>query len=245
MHIKKILSLNYHPQLIIILNEASFLGASASNILGMMFALHLLSGSMDNTYRYSLAIFSILIFITRVVTSSKSTKYIKKHNKANPIHLIITLITIVLTSIFYTIILWWALLHDIKEIDIFLITTIVLVLIAGSSSSMSSVFVAFLLYLTANIVSLIPALLYHGGESFYIYAFIISVFVIVVIQSGHKHYTALRESILLKEKFKYKVSLEVEKNRKKDEQLLHQTRLAQMGEMISMIDSHYQLLVVE
>ncbi|SHO81141.1 histidine kinase [hydrothermal vent metagenome] len=235
MKLNKIFSLNYHPKLIIILNDASFLGALASNILGMLFALHLLSDTMEDSYKYSLAIFSISIFITRVYTSYISTKYIRKNNRAKPIYLMIIFLTIILTAIFYSIVLWWAVLYEIDDISIFLIATIILSLIAGSSSSMSSIFVAFLLYISSNIISLIPALLYHGGEPFYIYAFIISVFIIVVIQSGYKHFNALKDSIELKEKFEHRVNEELEKNRQKDKQLLQQTRLAQMGEMISLI----------
>jgi len=82
---------------------------------------------------------------------------------------------------------------------------------------------------------LILAMLYHGGKEFYIFAFIVFCFSIVFIRAGLRHFKTLKKSILLRESFKRQVEEEVLKNRQKDKQLLHQARLAQMGEMISMI----------
>jgi len=69
-------------------------------------------------------------------------------------------------------------------------------------------------------------------ESAIVFAFFIF---IIMIWFGYIDHKRLKEILSFNEKLEKTVKEEVEKNRQKDQQIIQQSRLAQMGEMISMI----------
>jgi len=233
--LKDLLSLDYHPELIKIMNQSSFLGIFASNILGMSFSLYILYDFIPYQYIYYLAIYGLTIYILRIVTTYKSLSCLELKECKNSRYILMQLILVLLNATLYIFILWLAIFSFVPDIDIFILVFINFALITGTIATLSSVFISFLLYTTLNFSSLILAMLYHGSKEFYIFAFIVFSFSIVFIKAGLRHFRTLKKSILLRESFKRQVVDEVEKNREKDKQILHQARLAQMGEMISMI----------
>ncbi len=124
---------------------------------------------------------------------------------------------------------------------------------AGAMISLSPIYKSYIAYL---IMMLGPLIMMQEK----ITALLIILFMAFVIVGGYKHYIKLRETIKLKHKLKDlntnlegevkkrtleledlnhsledRVKEEIEKNRAKDQQLVQQSRMAQMGEMISMI----------
>jgi signal transduction histidine kinase len=143
---------------------------------------------------------------------------------------------------------------------IYFITTLVIGLISASITTLTPIFKVFISYVLFTVLPIIVVSFLVGGDSFIAFSFLMIFFTIFIIVGGNKHYKKLREAILLKDQLKLlnddlegevknrtlelealnssledKVSQEIDKNRIKDQQMLEQSRMAQMGEMISMI----------
>jgi len=133
-------------------------------------------------------------------------------------------------------------------------------LISASITTLTPLFKAFITYILFAILPLMVIFLLIGGHIYNSFAVLTIFFTIFVVLGGYKHYKKLRESIILKDQLKElnndlesevkirtmelkelnnsledKVANEIEKNRQKDQKMLQQSRMAQMGEMISMI----------
>jgi signal transduction histidine kinase len=144
--------------------------------------------------------------------------------------------------------------------DLFLISAIVMGLISGAMSTMVSIFKAYIYYSLVMLGPLLVVLLLANEPQYNIFSIAMFFYAIFVFSGANKHHKKLKEVIKLKDELKLlngdlegevkirtlelealnnsledKVTLEIEKNRVKDQHILEQSRMAQMGEMISMI----------
>ncbi len=120
---------------------------------------------------------------------------------------------------------------------------------SGSISTLSAVFRTYVAFNLPMIIMLVVAFIFDDGEFHYYIALVLPIFTYVLMSASWEMHKSLKRTMELKDlyseaKEELKVinsSLEarvkeaVEVNRQKDQQMLAQSRLAQMGEMLSMI----------
>ncbi len=131
----------------------------------------------------------------------------------------------------------------------YLVLALILGMSAGSIATISSLFRVFIAYNLPMLFILIATFIYKTDALHLYIALMVVLFTLIVISSASSMYTTLKQSIELQELYaasqkelkefnktlEEKVAKGVEYNRQKDQQMLEQSRLAQMGEMISMI----------
>ncbi len=120
---------------------------------------------------------------------------------------------------------------------------------AGSIATLNAIYRTYLAFNVPLFLILVGALLFTGTITHILIAIILMIFTYVVIQASWDMYHGLKRSIELKHLYHYAqeelkelnenledvISEKVAENRQKDQQMIEQSRLAQMGEMISMI----------
>ena len=131
----------------------------------------------------------------------------------------------------------------------YIMLALVVAMAAGSISTLSPIFRTYLAFNLPMIFFLIVSFIYKGGEFHLYIVVILPIFTYVLMTASWDMHKTLKHSIELKELYalakealketnlslEQKVKKEVEQNRQKDRQMLEQSRLAQMGEMLSMI----------
>ena len=131
----------------------------------------------------------------------------------------------------------------------YLILALILGMSAGSIATVSSLFHVFIAYNLPMLLFLMGTFVYKTDRLHLYIALMIIIYTLIVIASALSTYRTLKHSIELQELYaasqdelkefnktlEEKVAKEVEYSRQKDQQMLEQSRLAQMGEMISMI----------
>jgi len=120
---------------------------------------------------------------------------------------------------------------------------------AGSISTLSAIYRIYLAFNIPLIMALCVAFLFKEGELNSYITLVLPIFTYVIISASHEVHKTLKNSMELKDLYaesrlelkeinmslENRISTAVEENLKKDKQMLEQSRLAQMGEMLSMI----------
>jgi len=131
----------------------------------------------------------------------------------------------------------------------YIVLTLIVGMAAGAISTLSPLYRIYLAYNVPMIVLLTVSFFYQGDDIHVAIASILIIFTVIVLSASWDVYQNLRRSVELKELYAQaqeelssinssledRVKEEVEYNRQKDQKMLEQSRLAQMGEMISMI----------
>ncbi len=181
--------------------RGTIFGSFATSLIGPLLIGLILYNNIPDYYLFIWISLHFILFFTRVFFTKKLLLDSKSDKQSLRRKLIYSLVLSALISALYGVIIWIAVLLEVSELNLLLITMGIVALSAGSISTLGSIFHAFILFVGLMIIPLIGALLYHGGEIFGIVSFIISVFILVHISAGYRHYITIRNAISLKESF--------------------------------------------
>lgn len=197
--IKTLFQEKYDLKLIKLMMESSFLGVLISNLLGPVASVYILSAYINHNVLYIWLSLHIVLLVSRISLKSILDRLISENStKVNKYFTIVNSL-IFLTTVLYGYMVWKSVLLDVPSLNVFVLGIIIFSLSAGSISTLGPVFRSFLIYLVFNFLFLISALLYHGGDMFYMFALTMSVMMITLIFSARAYFENIKNGISLNE----------------------------------------------
>jgi PAS domain S-box-containing protein len=199
--IKKLFKLNYNHKNLMMLIETALLSAMSINFIAPLISIYIMYKFINYMDLYIWFIIHICILFARIFLTRELRKNLQAESDKIYFYANILLLLTILTSLLYTYLVWFSVLNNIPELNIFMLSAVILTFTAGSISTLMSVFHIFAIFIIINMLSLVSALLYHGGDMFYVFAMLLSVFAVVFIKAGYRQYMLINNLISLKETF--------------------------------------------
>ncbi len=198
--LKFLIKTDYHPKLIEILVKSTFVGALGVNIIAPIVGSIVIYDFIPHVQIYIWLFLHIFIFIVRIFIAKKLQYFLNRDSDKLITYLYIKFLLISLSAFLYAF-LMWQLMEYTTGAPIFIIYSFISLLVAGAISTLSSVFIVFVLFSSLTVLPIIFSFFYHNGETFNLFAVISIIFFIILILSGYRQYIMLRDAIMLKETF--------------------------------------------
>jgi len=200
--IKSIFSLNYSPKLMALFAKQTPFGTFYSNVITPVVLTYLLHESIPNIQLGVWFFLNILLFGIRVILSKKLYKYINiSYEKVKQL-IIVIIFSTTSSGLLLGYIIWAAVLYKVDDQLIFIIALAIVSLTTGAITTLVSIYVAYLSYVFVSIISMVSAILYHGGELFTIFAIILLFLMSTILVTGYKQVTLLRDTISMEDTFR-------------------------------------------
>jgi len=240
--IQALSKIDYNKNLIYMLLE-SRTGAVVVNIVGPLFFLYVFYNAIPLEILYTLTFVQMFSFVFRIQVGVSLYKSLEKDSAA----IIKKYLKKYLIFIFINSFLWGvSTVLAVKygsQVQIFMVMTLVFGMITGSMSTLTPIFHAVFIFVLNIISMFILSLVFIGAnETYYFVAFFLTVYMFVSIPAAYRIHLSMSNSIIKNEEIEMlnselekKVTKAIQEREKKEKLLQQQTRLAQMGEMISMI----------
>ena len=199
--INKILHFKYNIKNIAMVVETAVASAFAANFLAPLISIYIVYNYFQSTTLIIWSMIHLIILISRLVIRKKIIQNISKNKDKVTFFSNILLVLTSITAILYGFLIWASVLKEIPDLNIFMLTSVILTLCAGSISTLMSVFHIFAIFISISMFSTITALLYHGEDIFYIFSILLIIFTITFIKAGYKQYLLINNLISLKNSF--------------------------------------------
>ena len=145
----------------------------------------------------------ILLLSLRMYARSKLTFYLIAADDEKKINFYLYSIYLLsfLATLLFGYMIWLSVLLDIDSLHIFLIGVIIFGLTSGALSTIGNIYTLYLLFVVPNLLFLITALTYHGGDMFYAFALTMFILMLTLVGNGYNHYKLLENSVSLNKTF--------------------------------------------
>jgi len=214
--------MNYHPQLIMMINKASLMGTFSINLLTPTLLSYIIYDYLDHLYIQWWLILNFLIFVVRIFLMRKLTNASNDKKDLNPIFYRIVML-ISLSSLLQGYALWYMSLY-VPDTHLFFVSSVTVALISGSIATLGSVYPAFVSFVVLNSIPIIFIFSSKDEPIFYIFSVAVFTFMFVTLRSGYNISSSLRENLELKESFEIRVKesiLELEEKNSRLNESLH------------------------
>lgn len=199
---KNIVPIDYNLQLAKLMLKMSFFGSLASNVLGPLAIFYVIYDFLPHHISNIWLSIHVFIFLLRMVMGLKLLKILTENKNLITVFLYIFYTVLFFSALLNGIIIWFAVIYNLPDFEILIISSVILSLSAGALTTLSSLFIGYLIYLSVSMILLVLAVAYHGGDMFYIFAINTALFYVVFVIFGYKYYTTLRKAISLENTFK-------------------------------------------
>ena len=200
--LKNLLSFNYQiKNLQFIINGRYFSGVSA-NGLAPGVILYLSYPYIDTWILLVSILVHIAFLLTRLYLSSKLQHFMNLmlYDKIE-LYFNLLLVIVFSTGLLNPFLIWLALIGGIPPLNFVMLSIVIVTLSAGSIATTVSIFKVYVIFILLSMIPLISMVLSYGGEIFYIYGAILTLFTLVILKAGHRQHLTLEEISSFKETF--------------------------------------------
>lgn len=221
---------NYYDELLEILFK-NRTGALASNLFAPLGLVYILKDFIPISYLLFFLLFQFLLGYIRVYSSIKGLTYLRENKKDRvKKHLKLYLISLFFSSLLYGIIAILTIYYA-EQLHVFIMVALVFGLIAGATSTLSTVYHAVVVYTVPFISLFVLGLLSSFIDIYLMLALVLTIFLVITLPSSLRAYTALKNNIEQKKI----ISDQKEQILENQAQLINTEKMASLGEMLANI----------
>ncbi len=204
IYLKNIFTLKYHPKLIATMAESTMAGSFAANIIVAAISAFIVYAFLPYTLIYIWIFLHLSIFIIRIYISEKLLYFLQKSYTQKKIekYLIASLAVTSITAVLYSTIVWSMYIYQAPDLHLLLMILLIVTMAASSISTLVSVIIAFILFVSLTVIPLVILGLFQNEEIFLILSFILLGYIMLHILFGYRQYLTLRNTVFLEETFK-------------------------------------------
>ena len=245
MYVKSLIirlsTLEYPSELIRMMNKGTRSSVPAASIIGFLLFAVALMPFIPITLLVAWFSLQLLFLSLRVVTAGKLDEALDNESGKVKMWLKYNLILTMMSAILWGLTSWISAIYA-PEAYTYFVLAILLTLTSGATSTIGAVYHTYASFTVPILLLISTSYLYIGGEVNILISVVTIMAMVILISNGYDYYLRLKKLVALSSQLKSfnealeeRVQKEVRKNIEKDIQLMHQARLAQMGEMVSMI----------
>jgi signal transduction histidine kinase len=236
-----IFSLDYHDELILMITKGIQKGTLIATAFASIIFVAVMYDYIPHTYLILWILAQVLISVVRVMLANRLDFYTQQKETLKTRYLKYYIFVLALSAFLWGLTSWLTVIYA-PMLYTFFTLTLLLALAAGATMALGSVYHAYFAFTSTMLVMLSGSFLYFGSEIHGIIAFVIVLAMIILITNGYTYFRKIKKMVelsvelkVLNSELEERVQRSVAEIVEKDMQLVHKERLAQMGEMLSMI----------